>query len=707
MCIEKSNPLVIAAAFAAIFLLGACSEKPADSDVSSVSTEPAYIPVTADNYIQAETDWNFAAQQAQAPINTWIHNDRVTEDNQTIIRSNADVVYSLALVDVSESATFSIPKRANGALQMIHYMDENHLTHGVIYAGESVTITPDDLTSGNYVYILARTQISDDMEETKAAQRSMVIDAKSSKPYQSKGFDPKEVVKFRGKLIDEVSSGKATIIAHKAFGATLDDLDYDSYYYASAIGWGGLPPAHAQYTPFVKGQGSDAACQTIVFPKPNLDYENGGFYSLTTYNAESWIEGDNFYIGHKRMKDNGDGTVTIDFNCDTPHSVTVNKGWSGSFRFYKPVDVEETIAYVNHLMTIEITSVKESSSIQTKIPEIDSSEWATDPVKYGMTAMEYINAESHAFMNEFAINREVGLNSFFHFTTLAKAADKWVVSPSLDHLYSVFVIDTSKPFTVIVPDNDGRFVSLHMQDENHTFAAYKVGPGKYSFEPSDFDTRYVLGGVRIASDGTKENIDHIVNELQPQLQVIGGGDGLDSIPKPDLETMMTVRTALIVEYDKLDDTFETITYKIEDVKDWEKTTYTIAGAFALSPEDTAMYPAYSLEGAVGGKCYEATYVVPPMADKRGYFSITVYGEDKYLMSDEYNIVSSNHATTKFNNDNTFTIHFGAMECKEAADAAGVNFAYTPTDHWGFLMRVYLPDVEKMKKYEMPEIKEVK
>jgi hypothetical protein len=317
-------------------------------------------PVTPENYVVAETDWNFAGLQKQAPVNTWIHKDRVTKDKQTIIRSNADVVYSLALVDVSEGATLSIPERANGALQLIHYMDENHLTHGVIYAGESVTVTPNDLTGGTHIYILARTQISDDLEETIAAQRAMVIDARSSKPYPSKGFDPDEVQAFREKLIAEVYSGEAfgpggLLDGSKAFGATFDDIDPKDYYYAAAIGWGGLPPQHAQYTAFVKGQGSDAKCQTITFPKPNLDYENGGFFSLTTYNAESWIAEDNFYIGHKRMRENGDGTMTIDFNCDTPHSVTVGEGWNGTFRLYKPVDVEETKRAVTQLMQIEIT----------------------------------------------------------------------------------------------------------------------------------------------------------------------------------------------------------------------------------------------------------------------------------------------------------------------------------------------------------------
>jgi len=343
--------LFLAAGFT---LLVACDDGPGGAKPTDSATHSSLNPVTSENYVQAETDWNFAGQQAQAPINTWTHNDRVTEKNQTIIRSNADVVYSLALVDVSGGTTFSIPKRENGALQLIHYMDENHLTHGVIYAGESVTISPGDLTGGTYVYILARTQVSEDLEETKSAQHSMVIDAKSAQPYQAKGFDPDEVQKFRAMLINEVTSGKVAVDGSKAFGATLSDVDHQSYYYASALGWGGLPPQHAQYTAFVKGQGSDAACQTITFPKPNLDYENGGFFSLTTYNAESWIEGDNFYIGHERMKENSDGTMTIDFNCDTPHSLTVVKGWNGTFRLYRPVDVQETVDAVNHLMTIDI-----------------------------------------------------------------------------------------------------------------------------------------------------------------------------------------------------------------------------------------------------------------------------------------------------------------------------------------------------------------
>lgn len=312
-------------------------------------------PVTLENYVVAETDWNFNEQQATTPINQWLHKEPVTKENQTIIRSNADVVYSLAAVDVSKGATFTIPKRENGSLQLMQLIDENHITARVVFAGESVTLTPKDLTAGSYVYILARTRISDDLKETKAAQRSMVIDAKSAIPYPPKGFKAKEVEALRNKLIAEVTSGKFVIDASKGFGESMETLDEGNYLHCAAMGWGGLPPKYAQYSALIKGQGSDAKNQTLTFPKPDLDFERGGFFSITTYNSESWIGEENFYIGMERMKDNGDGTVTVDFNSDSPYSVTVDKGWNATLRMYLPKDTEKSIKAMNHFVTIPIT----------------------------------------------------------------------------------------------------------------------------------------------------------------------------------------------------------------------------------------------------------------------------------------------------------------------------------------------------------------
>ncbi len=343
-------------AMLALVSLNACKDNgKSEPETKTEQAESATtIPVTEDNYVQAETDWNWNIQQKSTPINAWLHKEPVTMKNQTIIRSNADVVYSLALVDVSEGATFSIPERENGSLQMMQLIDENHFTRKVIFAGESATLTPDDLSSGSYVYILARTRISDDLEETKQAQKSMVIDAKSAKPYPGKGFKPEEVEAFRNKLIKDVTVDHLEIVGAKGFGEKPSDVDQVNYLHVAAMGWGGLPPKYAQYTALIKGQGSGAKNQTITFPKPDLDYENGGFFSITTYNSESWIGEENFYISMDRMKDNGDGTVTVDFNTDTPYSVNVSEGWNGTLRLYLPKDADKTLEEINHFVSIPI-----------------------------------------------------------------------------------------------------------------------------------------------------------------------------------------------------------------------------------------------------------------------------------------------------------------------------------------------------------------
>ena len=336
-----------------LFSFSACQPQENQETKENQKTEEnKQLAVSKENYVKAETDWNMMEFQSKKPINTWWHKPPVTKENQTIIRSNADVVYSLALVDVSEGATFSIPERENGAMQMMQLIDENHLTRKVVFAGETATITPEDLSGGNYVYILARTRISDDLEETKKAQESMVIDAKSATSYEAKGYKEENVVAFRNKLIKQVTGGEITLDGSKGFGEKMSDVEETSYLGCAAMGWGGLPAKYAQYTQMVLGQGSGAKNQTLTFPKPDLDYENGGFFSITTYNSESWIGEENFYISMDRMKDNGDGTVTVDFNSDTPYSVTVSEGWNGTLRLYLPKDWKKTVETTNAFMTI-------------------------------------------------------------------------------------------------------------------------------------------------------------------------------------------------------------------------------------------------------------------------------------------------------------------------------------------------------------------
>jgi len=333
-----------------------------------------------------------------------------------------------------------------------------------------------------------------------------------------------------------------------------------------------------------------------------------------------------------------------------------------------------------------------TSQAFAEIPEIDSSGWSADPTEYGMTAKEYIQAESRAFMADF-IDR-VGVNTFHHFPGLSTADDKFVVSPNNDTIYSLATVNASEGFTLTLPEVDDRFLSAQIITENHMTPFYLYGGGTYTFDADQVGTDHVTVGVRMGTDGTAEDVAYVTEKLQPQYAVADAQD-VDDLERPDLETMKKVRQAMLVEYSKLDDTFDTMRKSTDEVDDWERFTYVTAGAWGLSADENAMYKPYALASVKGGDCYVATYPPVPV---EGFFSITVYGPEKYLMSNEDNIVSSNR-DIDMNDDGSFTVAFGAEECRALAP----NYAYTPEDGWSLLLRAYRPDVEAFKSYEMPDL----
>lgn len=93
----------------------------------------------------------------------------------------------------------------------------------------------------------------------------------------------------------------------------------------------------------------------------------------------------------------------------------------------------------------------------------------------------------------------------------------------------------------------------------------------------------------------------------------------------------------------------------------------------------------------------ATYKVP---DVGAFWSITVYGNDGF-MKHENNII--NQHNVEYNEDGTFTIHFGSEEnCPDAKNRLDI------TDGWNFLMRAYLPGESVLNgTYQLPEVTEIK
>lgn len=311
-----------------------------------------------------------------------------------------------------------------------------------------------------------------------------------------------------------------------------------------------------------------------------------------------------------------------------------------------------------------------------KSPQTKSTENSSESISIGIkiTPETYIRAESDRQFND-VVKLAGGLNRFFHFRSPPALDKQNVVRMNRDTLYSLSVVDTSKGATITVPElPEGRYVSVYLLDNDHyvPFVIYKSGTHKLPQE-----TKYLLVGVRIKVFNPEDMSEiAMINKLQDQFVIKASSE--DALPafKWNMESLK----AMTVQYEK--DGTQYSSYKGMQGprgKVNEKTRHIAAAAvFGLFPEWDATYLNYN-GGHDDKVCHKATYKVP---ENNAFWSITVYGDDGYMES-ENNVVSSSNV--KFNADGTFTAYYGSKEiCGDKPNRVDV------TEGWNFLLRVYRP-----------------
>lgn len=328
---------------------------------SPVFTEAGGEPVTMENVVRAETAKYLAAETITTGPNRFRHErEGIDLDSQTVIRSNFDLVYSYGVWDISEGIRIEVPDY--DLLQLVQVLDENSVTIGVVYPGEALELGPEDVTYGNHVYLFMRTQPRDltdaGMDEMRGRQDAVTIAAEASGPYvPDVQYD---LVSFNELRTDLIRRAPTEVIIEKGFIDNIDNIIDPQYQLTNLAGWAGLPAKHAFY--FVVLPGDDGAAQgepaSVTFDPPNLRYDDAGYWSLTFYNSDGWVETDPFVINSRTATANYDGTVTITINGsdDAVNNVEAPENWNALFRNYLPVSVDEIVNfrddfYENHKVT--------------------------------------------------------------------------------------------------------------------------------------------------------------------------------------------------------------------------------------------------------------------------------------------------------------------------------------------------------------------
>ena len=291
-----------------------------------------------------------------------------------------------------------------------------------------------------------------------------------------------------------------------------------------------------------------------------------------------------------------------------------------------------------------------------------------------VTPTTYIRAESdRSFANIQGLAG--GVNKFFHIRKPTPLDAQTIIRMNLDTLYSGAIVDTSKGASITLPKAPaGRFISAEVVDNDHYCPAVFYDPGAHAIKS---DTRYVLVAVRIQlfhPDDAKEVAE--VNALQDQLRVEAASAEPFVKPDWDPESLKALTAQYAIEAKALS-SFKGLMGPRGTV-DESKRHLAAAAGWGLNPDEDATYLNYAGKHDPA-KGYKATYKVP---ENKAFWSITVYGDDGYMKSDNA-IVNSSNAT--FNPDGTFTVHFGSKaRCGDVPNRVDVS------PGWNFVMRVYRP-----------------
>ncbi|MFW0784162.1 hypothetical protein AAFP35_06535 [Gordonia sp. CPCC 206044] len=308
--------------------------------------------VTLDNFVQAESARYFRAQVANAPVNTYFHNRvPVSARNQVMNRSAVDLIYSYAVVDVTEQATFSVS--ASEEFQVDQIIDQHHHTLAVVYPGQTHTVRRADLSGGTHVYVLGRTSTANGIERAHALQDARRIEAATANVFIAPDYDEAS----RQHVGAELDARAGEIDFSRAFGAP-GTTDPFHHLLGTRLGWGGLPDDHAQ---FFQAAAIGTGADVWTFPVPPLDYAHSGYFAVIKYDANGWLDVTWPGFSDRELVRNGDGTISIwfgDSRCvDQQNVIETAEGqhFIYGLRLYRPADAAETRRYLEELGTRGLT----------------------------------------------------------------------------------------------------------------------------------------------------------------------------------------------------------------------------------------------------------------------------------------------------------------------------------------------------------------
>ena len=153
-----------------------------------------------------------------------------------------------------------------------------------------------------------------------------------------------------------------------------------------------------------------------------------------------------------------------------------------------------------------------------------------------VTIDTFVRAESDVAIKKFY--EGFGLSTLYHNWGPIPIDKQTVIRMNRDTLYSSAVIDLTKPATVIMPATGGRYMSLHVINQDH-YSYAMTKPGRYELTREKVGTRYAYLIIRTFIDGDDPEAIKAANATQDEIKIEGGGSGPLEIPNWNIDQLLT------------------------------------------------------------------------------------------------------------------------------------------------------------------------